>query len=175
MPRAKFIKAPNPSSPLYLEFEINLSCGCLLWYYLLSLLILYPIITHLSKLWHFSSGEVDPQIWIRVPPGGGFLIWYFYLLFIKYHNKLSLHLLKREEIFLLHCVIHCWRDKNVSGWFFSTNLCLDDHHRVVGTCRKKLNMYNCVFWNLIDSFLICLDGGYTCLCICYHVGRAEWE
>ena len=63
------------------------------------------IISHLSTLSHFNSSEVDSRSRIRIHPGGGDLIFQFYLLLIKYHHSLSLHLLKREGSLLSRCVI----------------------------------------------------------------------
>ena len=63
-----------------IELEMNLSCGCLLCCYLFCLFHLSPIRSHLSTLCHFNSGEVYSGSWIRVPPGGGVLIFQFYLL-----------------------------------------------------------------------------------------------
>ena len=66
-----------------------------------------PIFSHLSTLCHFNSGEGDSRSRIMVPPGVGVLILQFYLLLLKYHLSLSLHILKREDILILHCVIRC--------------------------------------------------------------------
>ena len=130
----------------------NLSCGCLLFCYFPPLFLLSPIIIRLYTLFHFSSGEVDYWSWIRVTPGGGVLIFQFYLLLPKYHNKLYLHLLKREDSSLSRCVIRFCPKKNVSGWLSSITLCSDDHHRIVGWCCEKLNRHKFVFCNLIDYF-----------------------
>ena len=152
---------------------MNLFCGCLIWCYLFRLFYCSPIHIHLSILCHFNSGELDSWSWIRVPPSVGVLICHFYLLLLQYNHSFSLHLLKREDSSLSHCVIWCCPEKNVSGWLLSTTLHLDDHHRVVGTCHLQLNRCKCVLCNLIDTFWRCLDGCYTCLCICCHVGWAE--
>ena len=136
----------------YLELEMNLSCGCLLFWYLFCLFHFSPIRSHLSTLCHFDSGKIDSWSWIRVPPGVGILIFQFYLLLLKYHHSLSLHLLKREDSSLSQCIIRCRPEKNISRWSLSTNLCSDDHHRVVGPCHLQLNKWKCVFCNLIDEF-----------------------
>ena len=154
---------------------MNLSCGCLICCYLFRLFFFYPIRSHLSILWHFKSSEVDPWCWIRVSPGAGVLICQFYLSLLKYHNSFSLRLLKREDSSLLHCVIRCRLEKNVSWWLLSTTLCSDDHHRVIVPCRFQLIRCKSVFCNLIDAFWRGLDGGYTCLFICYHLGWAKGE
>ena len=57
----------------------------------------------------------------------------------------------------------------------NTTLHSDDHNRVLGPCRNQLNRFKCVFCNIIGAFWICLDGGYTWLCVCYHVGGDELE
>ena len=152
---------------------MNLSCSCILCCYLFLLSLFSSIFIHLSTLWHFHSGELHSQSLIRVLTGGGVPICKFYPILLQYHHKFSIRLLKREGISLLHCVIHCRLKNNVSISLLNTTLRSDDNHRVVGLCRKQLNRCKCVFCNLIDSFWICLDGGYTCLCICYHVGWAE--
>ena len=147
----------------YIELEMKLSSGCLLCCYLFRFFHFSPILSHLSTLVHFNSGEVDSQSWIRVPTGVGVLIWQFYLLLLKYNHSLSIHLLNREDSLILHCII-CFRpEKNVSWWLLSTTLCSDDHLRVVGPCHLQLNRCNLVFCNLIDAFWRCLDGGYTFL------------
>ena len=56
------------------------------------------------------------------------------------------------------------------GWLLNTTIHSDDHLRVAGPCRKQLNRWKCVFCNLIDAFWICLDEGYTCLCIFIMLG-----
>ena len=129
------------------------------------LFLLSPIpICHYSVC-YFNSSGVDSRSWIRVPTGYGVLVFQFYLLMLKYHQSFFLHLLKREDSSILHCVIHCRPEKNVSWWFLSTNLCSDDQNRFIGTCTLKLNRCKCVLCNIIDTFWICLDGDYTCLCI----------
>ena len=154
---------------------MNISCGCLLFYYLFRLFQLSPIHIHLSTLCHFNRGGVYPRCWIRFPPGAGVLIFQFYFPLLKYHHSFSLHLLKRENSSLSHCVIRCRPKKNVSWWLLSTALILDDHHRVIGPYHLQLNRCKCVFFNLIDYFWRGLDGGYTCRCICYNVGWDKGE
>ena len=44
-----------------LELKMNLSCSCLLCCYLFRLIHCSPILSHLSTLSHFISGEVDPR------------------------------------------------------------------------------------------------------------------
>ena len=131
---------------------MNLYCGCLLWCYLFSLFLFSTIRSHLSILCHFNSGKVDSRSLTMVPPGFCVLVCQFYLLLIKYHHSFSLHLLKRGDSSLSHCVICSRPEKNVSWWLPSTTLLLEDHQMVFGPCRKKLNRYKCVFWNLIDAF-----------------------
>ena len=154
---------------------MNLSRGCLLCCDLFRLLRFSYIFIHLSTLCHFNSGEVDPQCWIRVPPGVGVLIFQFYLPLLKCHNSLSLHLLKKEDSLLSHCVISCHLENNVSWWLLSTTLRSDDHHMVIGPCHLQLNRWKNFFYYLIDASWIGLDRGYKCLCICYHVGWAKGE
>ena len=43
---------------IYLELEMNLSCGCLLCCYIFRLFRFFPICIHLSTLCYFNSGEV---------------------------------------------------------------------------------------------------------------------
>ena len=88
-----------------LELEMNISCGCLLSYLIFRLFLFSPIISHLSKLFHFNSGEVYPQTQIKVPPCGGVLIYQFYLLLLKCHHKSILHIVNREDSSLSHRVI----------------------------------------------------------------------
>ena len=149
---------------------MDLSCGCLICCYLFCLLLFSPIIVHLFMLCHFNSGEVDSWCWIRVPPGDGVLILQFYLPLLKYHHKSSLHLLYREDSLISHFVIRCRSEKSDYLLLLNTTLCWDDQNRFVGIFRKQPNRCKCVLWNLIYAFWRFLDGGYICLCICYHVG-----
>ena len=144
---------------------MNLYFGYLLCCYLFCLFLFSPIFIHLYTLCHFDIGEVDSWSQIRFPPSGGVLICQFCLILLKYHHKLYLHILKRDDSSLLHCVIRWRPEKIFSRWLLITTLCSDDQNKVVGPCRKQLNGYKCVFWNLIDAFCRCLDGGYTCLWI----------
>ena len=131
---------------------MNPSCGCLLCCYIFRLFLFSPILSHLYTLCHFNSGEVYSRSRIRVPPGGGVLVYQFYFTVLKYHHKLFLHLLKRGGSLLSHRVIRSLPGKNVSGWLSSTTLCLDDHHKVVGPCHLQFIRCECVFCNLIDAF-----------------------
>ena len=90
---------------------MNLYCNCLLCCYLFRLFHFSPIRSQLSTLCHFNSGEENSRSWIRVPPGVGVLICQFYLLLLKYHRSFSLHLPKREDSPLSHCVIRCRLEK----------------------------------------------------------------
>ena len=154
---------------------MNLYCGCLICCYLFCLFLFFTIISHLLTLCNFNSSEIYYWSRIRVPPGGGVLICQLYLLLLKYHHKSSLHLPKSYYRLLLHSVIYCHLDRNDSWWLLITTLLLDDHHRLVGTCHNQLNRCKCLFCNMIYDFRRFLDGGYTCLCIFYHVGRDEGE
>ena len=87
---------------------MNLYFGCLLCCYLFCLFLFYPIFIHLYTLCHFGSGEVDSWSQIRFPPSGGVFIFQFCLILLKYHHKLYLHILKRDDSSLSHCVIR-WR------------------------------------------------------------------
>ena len=118
-----------------LELDMNLSCGCLLYSYLFRLFNFFPILSHLSTLCHFNSGELYPKIWIVVPPVVGVLIWKFYLVIFKYHHSFYLHLMKKEDSLLSHCVICCCPEKNVFWRLLSTTLYSDENHRVVGPCH----------------------------------------
>ena len=149
---------------------MNLSCGYLLCCYLFCLFLFSPILIHLSILCQFNIGEVYSWYWIRFTPGGCVLIFQFYLIVLKYHHKFCLRLLKREYSSLSHFLIRSRPDNNVSGWLFNTTLHLDDQCMVVGPYYNQLNRCKCVFCNIIDAFWRCLDGGCTCLCICYNVG-----
>ena len=73
-----------------LELEMNLYCGCLCCCYLFHLFLFSPIRSHLYTLCHFNSGEVDSRSLIKVPPGGGILIFHFYLLMLKYYHIFSI-------------------------------------------------------------------------------------
>ena len=154
---------------------MNLSCGYLLCCYLFCLLLFSSILSHLSTLCHLNSSEVYYRIWIRFPPCSGVLIYHFYLLLFRYHRIFSLHILKKESSYLSHCVNSCRPETIFSGWLYSTTLWSDYRHMDVGTCWNKLNRCNYFLSNMIDAFWIFLDGGYICMCICYHVGRAEGE
>ena len=127
-------------------------CSYLLCCYLFPLLLFRTILSHQCTLCQFNRSDEDSRSEIRIPPAGGVLICQFYLLLLRYHHKLSLHLLKMGYKLISHCVIHCRLEKNFYGWFSSTTLSLDDHHRVIGPCHLKLNRCNCVFCNLIDAF-----------------------
>ena len=157
----------------YIELDMNFSCGCLHCCYLFRLFHYSPIHSHLYILFHFNSGEVYFLSWIVVPTGVGVLIFQFYLIFISYHHSFPLHILWREYSLRLHCVIRCSPEKYFYRWFSGTTLRSDDHHRVISICNFQLNRFKCVFCDLIDAFLRCLDKGYTCLCICYHNGWDE--
>ena len=149
---------------------MNLSCGFLLCCYLFHLFHFSPIRSHMYTLCHFNSCELNSRSWIRVPTGVGVLICQFWLPLLNYHHSLSLHLLKREDSSIFHCVIHCLPEKNVSLWLLITTLRSDYHHRFVGPCHLQLNRCKYVFFNMVYAFWRGLGGDYTCLCICYHIG-----
>ena len=52
-------------------------CCYHLWCYLFCLLLSHPILIQMSKLCHFNSSELDLWNRIRIPPGGGVLIFKF--------------------------------------------------------------------------------------------------
>ena len=153
---------------------MNLSCSYLLWCFLFCLLPFSPILSHLSILCHFNRCKVYFPKSNQVSS----LWWYphltVYSIFLNCHHELILCIMKRDDSLLLYRVIRYLPEKNVSVCFSSTTLRSEDHHKVISTCLKKLDMNKCVSCNFIDAFWRCLDGGYTCLCICFRVGESEW-
>ena len=91
------------------------------------LFLFYPILSHLSTLCHSNSGEVDSQSWIRVPPGGGILIFQFYLLLLKYHHKLSL----RHTKFVMNHGAAWFQEDSSLNWFTKLPI------RVISSTRWK--------------------------------------